>query len=340
MEQFEIPVVLIIFKRPEKSVHIVSRIAQVKPSKVYIISDEGRSDEEKKEVKRCRKMVENAITWNCTLVKDYATENRGVYDRIGLGAIRVFTEEKWAIFLEDDNLPQVSFFYYCQDLLKKYEADQRVLWICGTNYLESCSFQSGADYGFTKHMLPCGWASWGDKFRKNYDKDFSLFDIHTGRALRKTYSHYRLYRQDVRNWKMEIESARRNGRYKSWDYHMGFSLRVHQKLGIVPRLNQIENIGVDASSAHGGTSFENVMTKRLCGMRAYSMSFPLIHPQAVECDKHVEKQLAKIITAPVSFDVVGKASAMIRTALNIPADIRIIDYFRFNKDSGGTKTDG
>jgi len=46
MEQFDIPVVLFIFKR-DKAVEIVKRIGCVKPKKLYIMADQGRNEQEK-----------------------------------------------------------------------------------------------------------------------------------------------------------------------------------------------------------------------------------------------------------------------------------------------------
>lgn len=327
-KEFDIPVVIIFFRRAEKTVKILEKISQVQPRKIYLISDEGRSDAERCEVAKTREAVEAAITWNCVVVKDYATENKGVYDRIGLGALRVFEKEKWAIFLEDDNLPEVSFFYYCRELLEKYEHDQRVLWICGTNYLEKCSFESGADYGFTRHMLPCGWASWSEKFSKYYDKNFGAYNQESKRAIRSSYSSGRLYKQDVRNWDMEISNYRKKGKYLSWDYHMGFSLRVHGLYGVFPRNNQIRNIGVDAVSEHGGTTFDNVMTQRLCGMDSAALNSPLIHPDVVECDNRIERELSRIITVPISIRSIQLlpiriAVAVARYILRVPEGMRL-----------------
>ena len=81
------------------------------------MADQGRNEEERVQAEQCRRMVEKEITWDCEIVKNYADENRGVYKNIGEGAKWVLSQEKWAIFLEDDNLPEVSFFCFCkQDL--------------------------------------------------------------------------------------------------------------------------------------------------------------------------------------------------------------------------------
>ena len=87
MSRFNIPVVLFIFKRKDTVLKIIERIKNVEPSKIYIIGDEGRDDNEKLLAHKCRKAVEDAIDWNCEIIKNYAESNRGVHAQIGMGAL-------------------------------------------------------------------------------------------------------------------------------------------------------------------------------------------------------------------------------------------------------------
>lgn len=151
---FDIPVVLIIFRRCDTMPRIIQRLAEVKPRKVYILADEGRNEKEIEQAHECRKTVEALINWDCEVVKNYAEENRGVYRNIGEGAKWVFEREEKAIFLEDDNLPETSFFRYAGEMLEKYETAPEVLWICGTNYVTDMNGKES--YAFTQHLLPCG----------------------------------------------------------------------------------------------------------------------------------------------------------------------------------------
>ena len=129
---YSIPVVLILFKRFDTLEKILDRIRYVKPQKVYLLSDEGRNENEKNMVQKVRNFVESSIDWDCKIIKKYATKNEGVYNNIALGAKWVFEREEKAIFLEDDNLPEVTFFNFCEEMLNKYVDDNRILWICGT----------------------------------------------------------------------------------------------------------------------------------------------------------------------------------------------------------------
>lgn len=322
MESFNIPIVLFVFKRIETTIKILERISCIKPQKLYLVSDGPRNENEREQIIACRREIEAKIDWKCEIVKNYADVNMGVYNRIGLGAKWVFTYERWAIFLEDDNLPEVTFFEYCKCLLEKYEEDNRVLWICGTNYLQKFEPDDGASYVFTKHLMPCGWASWAKKFLEFYDGDMELIK---NKAIRKRikfeYKDTRLYKQQLNSVLSELQKLKYEGRPASWDFQMAFSIRANSMYGISPKYNQIENIGVDVYSTHGGTTFDNPMTKRFCSIKTYPLEFPLIHPKTVLSDVNYEYRVGKIILYPFAMrfklSIKSLLSQMLKYIFNI-----------------------
>lgn len=296
---FDIPVVLIIFRRCDTMPRIIQRLAEVKPRKVYILADEGRNEKEIEQAHECRKTVEALINWDCEVVKNYAEENRGVYRNIGEGAKWVFEREEKAIFLEDDNLPETSFFRYADEMLEKYETAPEVLWICGTNYVTDMNGKES--YAFTQHLLPCGWASWSGKFLKYYDGELSTFrDEAHKRKFYSSYSNRWLAHWQYQSVRNEVERHERTGRFISWDYQMLWSVRSNGLCGVVPLRNQITNIGVDEFSIHGGNSKNNIMTDRFCEVPSKQLDFPLVHPNEIAINKSVEHQLADIICPPHS----------------------------------------
>lgn len=328
---FDIPVVLFIFKRL-KAVEIIKRIAKVRPSKLYILADQGRDEKEKEAASVCRKAVENAIDWDCEIIKNYAEENRGVYENIGEGAKWVLRREKWAIFLEDDNLPEVSFFAFCKEMLVRYEEDERILWVCGTNYLGKYQSPNNVDYVFTRHMLPCGWASWSDKFEKYYNGNLSLVEDETVmKSIGKAYCNKKVYKQYKNSWMQEYRKISNGKRPSSWDYQMDFSIKAYNLYGICACNNQIKNIGVDEDSIHGGDTLTKTMTKRFCGMESYPITFPLIHPKKVELDKNFEKKIGKIILYPFGLRCRIKIVNCIKRIFKIPQEKSLKQILRKGK---------
>ena len=326
--RFDIPIVLFIFKR-DKAVDIVKRIAEVRPRRLYILADQGRNDEEKKLAEECRRKVEDAISWDCEIIKNYAEENRGVYENIGQGAIWVLRREKWAIFLEDDNLPEISFFHFCEEMLEIYKDDTRILWVCGTNYLGDYQPSSGESYIFTRHMLPCGWASWSHKFEKFYDGQLKLTENDAVmRRIKEAYYNNAVFNQYRRSWMSEKKRIQCGEKPISWDYQMDFTIKAHGLYGICPCKNQIKNIGVDEYSVHGGNSYALEMTRRFCGMNSYPIQFPLRHPAAVQPDPEFEKRIAKIILYPMSMRMKLVLARTLRNILRIPCGISIRQYIK------------
>lgn len=319
MEGFSVPVVMFVFKRLESLDQIIGRIRTVKPQRMYILSDGPRNDQEKDAVLAVRKKIDELIDWECQVIKNYATKNRGVYENIGLGAKWVFEREESAIFLEDDNLPETTFFEYCSELLEKYRDDSRILWVCGSNYLERYNAQDGASYVFTRHMLPCGWASWSDKFNEYYDGELELFkDNIVRKRVRTEYENKKLYIQQSRDALGELHRKEKKEKFNSWDYQMAVSIRENSVYGIAPCNNQIKNIGVDQMSIHGGNSMESVMTRRFCELETSPLKFPLVHPKAVLPDSVFEREIANIILFPLQLRIKGNIIAAIKYVFGVP----------------------
>lgn len=317
-QYFDVPIALFMFKRSETVVRIIDVIRRVKPLKVYLIGDGPRNDEERIIIEDARKTIEEAIDWDCEIVKDYAEVNRGVYENIAGGAKRVLEREGRAIFLEDDNLPEETFFEFCKQMLEKYENDERVLWICGTNYLEKYQNEKKESYVFTKHLMPCGWASWYDKFLKYYDGDLEIFSDKKNIAeLRKNYTNQALRRQQLNSAGLEIYRRNQGFRYASWDFQMAISIRANDVYGICPCCNQIKNIGVDSLSTHGGTSLANEMTRRFCGIESYPMKFPLVHPETIKADTEFEIKVDKIILFPFKMRAKIRIATIVKTIFGI-----------------------
>lgn len=321
---FDIPVVLFLFKRKDTLVEILGRIRTAAPKKMYLLADGPRDALEKEMTDEVRNHVISLIDWDCEVIKRFADKNQGVYENIGRGANWVLSQEENAIFLEDDNLPEVTFFEYCKEMLEHYKTDTRILWICGTNYLKSYKEPNGASYVFTQHLLPCGWATWSDKFNKFYDGDLNLLSDFSMKAIKQNYTDKNLYDQDkdvVLKTKRLLKKAKATA---SWDRQMLFSLRVNGLYGISPIENQIRNIGADHLSTHGGTSTNKTMTGRFCEIPTKPLNFPLIHPSCILPDPTYEKLVGKIILYPWFRRVTLRMIRLLKPLVGLKRDESIV----------------
>lgn len=64
---FDIPVAIFIFKRLDTLERIFDRLAEIRPSKLYLIADQGRDETERLAVDKVRRSVDSLITWTVRL---------------------------------------------------------------------------------------------------------------------------------------------------------------------------------------------------------------------------------------------------------------------------------
>ena len=146
MKQFNTPILLIIFNRPDLTKETLQAILNVNPKKLYIVADGPRNKKEEILCEETRKVVDDLNLDNCKIFKNYSTINLGVDKRIPSGIDWFFENEEMGIILEDDCLPNKSFFYYTEELLEKYKDDNRVGVISAynnfgkINMMEKCFF--------------------------------------------------------------------------------------------------------------------------------------------------------------------------------------------------------
>ena len=170
--EFRTPVAMLIFNRPETTARVFERVREARPPKLLVVADGPRADRPG-EAGRCReaRAVVEAVDWPCELMTDYSEANLGCGERISSGLDWVFDSVEEAIVLEDDCLPHPSFFRFCEELLKRYRAEERVMHVSGDNF-QSAGRAGGAvgrllrlagrswspSYYFSRYAHVWGWA--------------------------------------------------------------------------------------------------------------------------------------------------------------------------------------
>ena len=154
------PVAFLIFDRPHLTERVFAEIARQKPRELYVVCDGAKPADEisAANVDRTRKIVER-VDWNCDVKSNFSDSNLGCKRRVSSGLKWVFEQVERAIILEDDCLPDPSFFGYCESLLERYADDSRVSAISGNNFQFGRS-RTDASYYFSKYAHCWGWATW------------------------------------------------------------------------------------------------------------------------------------------------------------------------------------
>jgi len=136
-EVLQTPVALFVFKRPETTRRVFEAISKARPAKLFLIADGPRPgrDGEEEVCSQVRDIV-SCVDWQCEVFKNFSEANLGCQERMISGLNWVFSLVEEAIILEDDCLPDSSFFPFCRELLERYRGDSRISYISGTNLVE------------------------------------------------------------------------------------------------------------------------------------------------------------------------------------------------------------
>lgn len=295
--EIDISVALIFFSRPETLKKVFERVKKAKPSKLFLIQDGPRVgnhlDIEK--IQKCREIVDD-IDWKCEVFKNYSEFNLGCGLRPHTGITWVFEHVDKAIILEDDCVPSETFFLFCKEMLYRYQNDLRIGIVSGTNYFEEYDF-GRSSYGFVKSGSIWGWATWKDRWQK-YDFSMSrINDPYLRRLLMLDITPEVMARKRINTWEARSKEIEDRNDVSFWDYQWGFTRHTQSWLAIVPKYNQITNIGVGLDSTHSGNDI-NALPKEIADffyMKSRNLEFPLMDPVFVLPDRDYDDKYYKRI---------------------------------------------
>lgn len=272
------PIALFIFKRPDTTSRVFESIRQAKPKELFIVSDAPRNDEEKRRNDLCKQITEN-VDWECTVYKNYAERNMGCDDRIISGINWVFSQVEEAIFLEDDCLPDQTFYPFVEEMLDKYRDDERIMMISGANF-QYGKKRTPYSYYFSQIFHIWGWATWRRAW-KHYDHSIKFWqEIDEGGWLVDMLPNY----PESLNFYNHIGHSNYRGHLNTWDFKWNLCCWVQSGLAIMPNQNLISNIGFGADGTH---AFDP--NSPLANIPTVPLEFPLKHPPFILQDKQADK---------------------------------------------------
>lgn len=270
------------FNRPGHAAAVIERVRAVRPERVYVHVDGPRKgrEEDVLHTEACRMLV-RGIDWPCEVHTLFREHNWGLRDGVKDALTWFFFNEEYGIILEDDCLPDPTFFPYCEELLLKYRNDDRIMHIAGSNVAEKHTRHLADSYFFSRFSLVWGWASWSRAWVKmSPDLDgLEAFDEQNRVRALIPGSMAQSYMMD----KFYATSREENN---SWAYAWFYSILRFDGLCIIPKVNLVENVGVgdiDATNTKARLRHQQV--------RAGSMPFPLRHPAISDTDIKLERQI-------------------------------------------------
>lgn len=242
-------VLFLTFNRLDTTKKVFAEIAKAQPPRLYLASDGPRETVvgEHEKVTTVREYLLQNISWECDVKTLFREENLGCKYAVSGAIDWFFDNEEQGIILEDDCLPDQSFFPFCEEMLDRYCDDNRVWHISGNNFQGGIKRGDG-DYYFSRYNHVWGWASWRDRWSK-YEVEIAN-PKELSSQLPQTYA---ISPREIRYW---IHSFSRiaNNSLDTWDIQYTFSLWKNRGAAICPQKNLISNIGFGEDATHTNES--------------------------------------------------------------------------------------
>jgi hypothetical protein len=294
----DVPVALLLFNRPDTTAQVFAAIRAIRPHRLFLIADGPRAghahDEERCAMARA---TVAQVDWPCEVHRDYAEANLGLKRRVESGLSWLFAQVESAIILEDDCVPDPSFFQFCAEMLARYREHEEVMGVAGTNFTLG-RYGCVHSYYFSRYALIWGWATWRRAWQR-YDARMAAWP-----QLRE--QEWLVSRLDslaaARYWSAQFEQNYRSPH--SWAYAWLLSCWLHDGLTVVPAQNLVRNVGFGKEATHTRDA-----ESRFARLEAASLPFPLVHPPAICRD--VE---ADLVTEEMAFSGEGLVRPMLAAA--------------------------
>lgn len=317
----DVPVCVNIWIRLECQRKQFDVIREARPSILFVQSDGGRNEKEREIIRANRKMIDEGIDWECSVYRIYEDENNGLYKMANKTSSIVWSTVDRCIFLEDDDIPSVSFFRFCKEMLDKYENDYRIQGICGYNPLGIWK-DASSDYFFSGETNPWGNAYWKRTRSLVFDYDMAFTeDEYVLKLMKEHLGNYTFNRARECGNSGEID-----GHVPYGEFFFGIARATQNALYIMPKCNMISNYGCGDDSVH--SSAYKVLSKAeqsLFYSNTYEIGEVIKHPQYVIRDTNFEREVRKVIAV---------GHPLIRTKRRV---IKLVKTLRYQGVSGLVK---
>jgi hypothetical protein len=290
-------VLLCIFNRPQLTQCVFERIREARPRQLLVVADGPRSDRpgESTLVAQSRAIIES-VDWDCQVLTNFADHNMGCKRRIASGITWAFEQSEELIILEDDCLPDPTFFKFCDQLLVRYRHQNEIAMISGNNFQPTS--RTEASYYFSHWPHIWGWATWKRAWQ-HFDADVSDWPR---RKASDFFSNLFPSLHDQEYWQ-QVMDQQHQGLIDTWDFPWAYACWKTAGLAILPDHNLVTNIGFGDDATHTTDA-----QSRLAQLPTTPMQ-EIIHPRSIERNIPADQYTLTHIMSPTSHSAPDKQAA-------------------------------
>lgn len=278
---YQVPILVLVFNRPNETRQVLERIAEIRPTHLFIGADGPRlrNPHDKEKCKLVRELCASLVNWPCEIQTRFLDENAGCRQAVHDAISWFFEHVEYGVILEDDCLPDPSFFPYAAELLERYRSDQQVMHVNSHNPAGRLP-DLDASYFFTRQASVWGWATWSRAWAK-MDLEMGGFQaFQHSAALRRFLPSYLARRYLAHKLRQTQER-----KLDSWAYAWLYSIIRNGGLALAPSRNIVRNIGFAGDATH------TTSTNPLARVEVAQLDLPLRHPSPAERDPEPHREL-------------------------------------------------
>ncbi len=262
------PVLFLVFSRLDTTKQVFAKIREIQPKQLFIGADGARAGKEgeAEKVAAVREYILANIDWDCEVKTLFREQNLGCGVAPAEAITWFFENVEQGIILEDDCLPDLSFFTFCEELLNYYKDDEKIMHITGNNF-QFGKKRGHESYYFSKYTHNWGWATWRRAW-KHMDFDMATYPIFL--AELEKYDYLFTSEKEKKYWLNEFSKGNINKNHV-WDLQWLYSVWKNDGVTICPNHNLVSNIGFGIDATH------TMQSNNLCNILVKALVFPLIH---------------------------------------------------------------
>ncbi|TGL04532.1 hypothetical protein EHQ43_14280 [Leptospira bouyouniensis] len=260
----KLPVLLIAFNRPHLTSVVLDSIMSYEPSVLYIAVDGPRHEMDNIAINEFKEILSKR-NFNFKLVTLFRKENLGCRLAVSRAIDWFFEHEDMGIILEDDCLPNKSFYRFMELMLIKYNKNENIGIISGNNFFYN-KVHLPYSYYSTVYTHIWGWGTWKRAWLGYQSSGISeerIEEIVNSKFPNKVERCF---------WIENVKLAN-SGKLDTWDLQWGFFNWEKNRINIMPCKNLVKNIGFGFDATH--TKVEN---SKLNQIETNELDFPLIDP--------------------------------------------------------------
>ncbi|MEZ2335355.1 nucleotide-diphospho-sugar transferase [Mucilaginibacter sp. RCC_168] len=277
------PILLLVFNRPEQALLVFEQIRLQQPEQLFIAADGPRFDQPGEEAMcdATRAAVLNGIDWPCKIETLFRSHNLGCGKAVSTAIDWFFSQVEEGIILEDDCVPDLTFFSFCTAMLTQYRLNQNIMHINGGNY-QFGTQRGNASYYFSRYAHVWGWATWRRAWQYY---DFTL----------DRYRH--VSRQGLNTFLQSELQSIYNAQVDTWDIQWFMTVWFNKGWVITPNVSLVKNIGYGKKATHTRS------VPRWFNKIQYGKITEIRHPDEINIDEEADRYTINTVFNPGSLSI-------------------------------------